>query len=508
METVYFSLAELIRDNAVSHPESVAICHDERSVTWSELNRRSEHCALALLGEGVSSGDRVALLMKNAVEFYEALFACSKVGAAAVCLNWRLSSRELLDIIDDAGPRVLICDETANELGAGTDTRQADICRVFLGDQYESFLENASGEVTSPDSDPDDTLLVLYSSGTAGRPKGITLTNRNFSFIRRMATELLRMDPTSVYLLGSPLFHVGGVATGTALMTLGGRTVLLGEVDPDAILDVIEYERITHTFFVPSVIQRLVATQEANPRDLSSLRVMAYGAAPMTQALLRRAMAVLGCGFLGCYGMTETSGTVTALFPEEHGANDAAAKRLQSVGRALPWAEIRLVDPRTGSDAEVDAFGEIWIRSTANTPGYLNDALATSSAITDDGWLRTGDGASRDAEGFIYLKDRIKDMIISGGENVYPIEVENVLAEHPDIADAAVIGVPSARWGETVMAVVVAQAASALTAEEIIQFTRERLAHFKCPTLVELVSELPRTATGKVQKSALRKRYQ
>lgn len=350
-------------------------------------------------------------------------------------------------------------------------------------------------------------MLILYSSGTTGLPKGIMLTQRNFGFVRRMAVELFRMQPESVYLLGSPLFHVGGVATGTALMTLGGRTVLLRDVDPDDVLNIIERERITHTFFVPAVIQRLVSAQETKARNLSSLEMMAYGAAPMTQTLLHKAIRVLGCGFLGCYGMTETAGTVTALFPEEHQTEGDHARRLNSVGRVLPWAEIKLIDPRTGRQAEVDAFGEIWVRSKANTPGYFNNSVATESTITADGWLRTGDGACCDRDGFIYLKDRIKDMIISGGENVYPIEVENVLAEHPDIVDAAVIGVSSERWGETVKAVVVARADCRLKPEDVIAFTRERLAHYKCPTSVEVVTELPRTATGKVQKTALRSQY-
>lgn len=501
-----FTLAQMVREHAREQPDATAISCGSDHVTWKEIDRRSDRCAAALQAAGVEAGDRVGLLMKNCPAFYEVLFACNKIGAIAVGLNWRLKERELSGILSDAGATLIIADaehgELAERLGASHDSGV-----VVLGGGYEKWLGDVDAVPEVGDTDPDRPMLILYSSGTTGRPKGITLTNHNFSFVHSMATELFRMRGDSVYLLGSPLFHIGGVGTGTALMTLGGRTVLLRDVDPEKILDIIESERVTHTFFVPAVIQRLVEAQERKPRDLSSLELFAYGAAPMTEALLRKAIEVLGCGFLGCYGMTETSGTVTALFPEEHTSEGPDAEHLQSVGRALPWVEIRIIDPQTGREAGPGEVGEIWIRSEANTPGYFNNPDATAAALVDDGWLRTGDGAYGDEDGFIYLKDRIKDMVITGGENVYPMEVENVLAEHPDISESAVIGVPSERWGETVKAVVVLRDGREADPAQIIEFTRSRLAHYKCPTSVEIVDELPRNATGKVLKTALRDRY-
>lgn len=498
------TLAAVLHEQASTNPNGIAITCGDEQVSWSLLDGRTDACGAALQSAGVAPGHRVGMLMKNSPLFHEVLFACSKIGGVAVGLNWRLKERELSAIVADAGPDIIIADDEHAEVAQRLAQTHGLTAVSTVGDGYERWLAGAGVAIQPTEADPDSAILILYSSGTTGKAKGITLTNRNFSFIRNMATDLFRMTEASVYLLASPLFHIGGAGTGTAPMTLGGRTVILRDVDPNDILETIERERVTHAFFVPAVIQLLVDAQENNPRDLSSLALLAYGAAPMTEALLRRAIDVLGCGFLGCYGMTETTGTVTALFPEEHRSEGPEARRLQSVGRALPWVDIKLVDPATGQPVSEGEVGEIWVRSEANTPGYFNNPEATHAALVGGGWLRTGDGAFMDQDGFLYLKDRIKDMIITGGENVYPVEVENVLAEHPDVFESAVIGVPSERWGETVKAVVVPRPGRHPQAEDIIRFTRARLAHYKCPTLVEIVEALPRNATGKVLKTELR----
>lgn len=502
-----FTLGKMVRDNAGTRPDAVAISAGIESVTWGELDTRSTRAGAALQGTGVKPGDRVGILMKNAPVFYEVLFGCSKVDATAVALNWRLKGREILSIAADAMPRVVIVDAEHASLLEGIVEIDPSVTVLQLGSAYESWLTECDGDLVPVPGEPQQNVLILYSSGTTGKAKGITLTNENFSFIQNMARDLFRMQSDSVYLLGSPLFHIGGVGTGTALMTLGGRTVLLRDADPATVLDTIEKERVTHTFFVPAVIQRLVELQKEQQRDLSSLELLAYGAAPMSESLLRKAIDVLGCGFLGCYGMTETAGTVTALFPEEHESEGSGAARLQSVGSPLPWVELRIADPDTGNEVGTDEFGEIWIRSQANTPGYFNNPDASAQALVEGGWLRSGDGASRDAGGYIYLKDRIKDMIISGGENIYPMEVENVLSEYADVSEVAVIGVPHGTWGETVTAVVVPTSGSNPEPADIIDYARSQLAHYKCPTSVELIDEMPRTATGKVLKTRLREIY-
>ncbi len=502
-----FTFADVVVSQSEIQPDATAITFGERNVTWRALHERSNQLAMVLQERGVKMGDRVGLLMKNTPEFHEGLFACNKIGAVAVGLNFRLSSLELFAIIDDAQPKVVIADQEHSRTLDRLTSRHVPEHVITLGTAYEDELANISSDSNPVSGEPNDPMLILYSSGTTGRAKGITLSNKNFSYIEPMATDLYRMNKSSVYLLVSPLFHIGGVATGSALMTLGGRTVLMRDADPHNILETIERERVTHTFFVPAVIQRLVEAQEQDQRDLSSLEILSYGAAPMTEALLRRASEVLGCGFLGVYGMTETSGTVTALFPEEHDWTGVGARRLQSVGRPLPWVTMALMNPETCETAPLESVGEIWIKSEANTLGYFNNPTETQSAMPGEGWLRTGDGAVLDEDGFVYLKDRIKDMIISGGENVYPAEVENVLADHSSVSEVAVIGVPDERWGETVKAVIVPAGSGYPDAGEIIAFVRERLAHYKCPTSIEFQSELPRNATGKVLKTRLRQIY-
>jgi long-chain acyl-CoA synthetase len=279
------------------------------------------------------------------------------------------------------------------------------------------------------------------------------------------------------------------------------------DADPGTLLQTIAREKVTHAFMVPAVIQAVIDAPGFGEHDVSSLQQISYGAAPMTVTLLRRAMTAIGCTFLGVYGMTETAGTVATLAPEDHDADGLRTHLLQSVGRPLPWIELKVADLGTGEEAAPGTVGEILIRSAQNTPGYWRQAATTERSVDGNGWLRTGDGAYRDADGFIYLRDRIKDMIISGGENVYPAEVENALAEHPAIVEVAVIGVPDDRWGETVKAVVVLRAGTTLDLAELRAFARARIAAYKCPTSVEIVGALPRNASGKVLKVKLRQTY-
>ena len=500
---MHFSLANLVREHAQDRPDRVAFVGADRSLTFAQLHSRAARVATALREAGVRPGDRVALLMKNTLEFFEVVFGVNMVDAMVVALNWRLTAPELAEIVDDAAPSVVVVD--AEHAGLVPPSTRARV--VVLGPQFEAWLGGVAAEDPGVVAGPDHVALVLYSSGTTGRPKGVMITNENLSHLPVMARELFRMRPECVHLVGSPLFHIGGIGTGLTLTALGGRSVLLREASPELILSAVERERITHAFFVPAVIQRLVELSEAQPFDLSSLELLAYGAAPMSEALLRRAFSTLRCGFVHCYGMTETTGTVVALPPDEHVPEGPGARLLRSVGRPLPWAEVRVTDLDTGEEAPPGRFGEIRVRSVHNTKGYLNQPDVTAETLVDGGWLRTGDGAYRDEEGYFFLQDRIKDMIISGGENVYPAEVENVLEDHPAVSEVAVIGVPHERWGETVKAVVVRRAGNDLDPDELVAFARTRLARYKCPTSVAFVDELPRNPTGKVLKKVLRVEY-
>jgi acyl-CoA synthetase (AMP-forming)/AMP-acid ligase II len=491
-------LGPMLADLAARGPGRPAITCGERTRSFGALDARSSQVAHALAGAGVGPGDRVAVLTRNRAEFFELLFGAARAGAVLVALNWRLAPPEIAAIVIDAEPSVVL---------AGTEQRgllPASLAApvVDLDTGYEAWIDGLPTAAPDVSSAPDDVVLQLYSSGTTGVPKGARLTHSNLAFTPRMGREAYRMDADTVNMLASPLFHIGG--TGYALTALGqgGHTVLLAEVDPAAMARAIERHRVTHAFFVPAVVRLLL--DAAAGADLSSLRLIAYGGAPMTEALLLRAMATLRCAFLGVYGMTETAGSVTALAPEDHDAGGLRAGLLRSVGRALPWHEVVVTDPVTGTPSAVGEVGEIRVRSGQNTPGYWHRPEETAATLTPDGWLCTGDAAYVDAEGYLFLHDRIKDMIISGGENIYPAEVENALAAHPAVADVAVIGVPSERWGETVKAIVVA--AAPVTAADLIAHSRTRLAGYKCPTSVEFVEDLPRNSSGKILKKVLRER--
>jgi acyl-CoA synthetase (AMP-forming)/AMP-acid ligase II len=515
------TLGSLLASLASDRP---AITCNGRTLTFASLDARSSQVAHALVRDGVRPGDRVAVLTRNRPEWFELLFGAARAGAVLVGLNWRLAAPEIAAIAADAAPALVLAG--AAELGllpaqarvstAGSATGAADArpgvdpagpaARVLdLDADYEAWIADLPTAPPAVAVDPDDVVLQLYSSGTTGLPKGARLTHANLLFTPRMGREHYRMSAGSVNLLASPLFHIGGTGYGLTTLGQGGHTVLMAEVDPAAIAAAIETHRVTHAFFVPAVVQMLLDAP-AGP-DLSSLQVVAYGGAPMTEALLLRAIDALGCAFLGVYGMTETAGSVTALAPADHDPGGPRAGLLRSVGTPLPWHEVAVFDPLTGEPSAVGEVGEIRVRSGQNTAGYWNRPEETASTLTADGWLCTGDAAYTDAEGYIFLHDRIKDMIISGGENIYPAEVENAVAGAPGVADVAVIGVPSDRWGETVKAVVVAAPGTAPTAEEIIAHARTRLARYKCPTSVDFVDALPRNASGKILKKTLRAPY-
>jgi len=290
-------------------------------------------------------------------------------------------------------------------------------------------------------------------------------------------------------------------------MSRGGRSVILRDVDPGLLLSLIEREGITEMFVVPAVLMLLLATPAMRSTDFSSLRLIFYGASPISEDVLVRCMAAFGCGFCQVYGMTETTGAITALRPEDHDPDGPRRGLLRSAGRAHPSVQLRVVDPDSGRDAELGQVGEVWTRSPYNMAGYWNKVEETAAALNEEGWLHTGDAGYFDAEGYLYLHDRMKDMIVSGGENIYPAEVENILLSHASVADAAVIGVPDDTWGETVKAMVVLAPDATLDAQGIIDHCRQHLAHYKCPTSVEFIDVLPRNPSGKVLKRELRRPY-
>ena len=502
-----FSLAQIIRQHAAATPQAPALSFEGSTLTFAQLDGLSSQSANALRAEGVQAGDRVALLTKNRPEFYELLFACSKIGAILVGLNWRLAQAEISAIAADASPSVVIVGPDEQVLLSDALRSDPGLRRIVtLGDEYDAWRAKASAVDPCHAGLPDDVSLILYTSGTTGLPKGVMLTNLGMSYTPRLG-ESWGMGPDSVNLVAMPMFHIGGSGYGMSTMAVGGHTVLMREVNPAQAIDNIAKYRVTHCFFVPAVVQSLLQAPGVQQADLSSLQLLMYGASPIGDALLRQAIKVLGCRFMQAYGMTESSGTIVVLEPRDHDPDGERAGLLRSCGRALPWVELRIIDPNTLQDVATGKVGEIWVRSGMVMKGYWHQPEATQETIMPGGWLRTGDAAYQDAQGYIYLYDRFKDMIVSGAENIYPAEVENALGGHPAVLELAVIGVPSERWGETVKAIVVLRPGQQATEAELIAYARERLARYKCPTSIDFAPTLPRNASGKLLKPELRRNY-
>jgi len=506
------TIADIIRTHGANQPDAPALEVDGRSITFAELDQRSNQVAQALRAAGVGRDDRVAFIDKNGLEWFEVTFGLAKLGAVNVSVNWRLAPAEMAGIIDDAQAEVLI---VGPDFVAHVEKIEADLggARTIIAigghDRWASYDDWVDGQ---PSDDPavaadgDDVAFQLYTSGTTGLPKGVMLTNDNFFKGIAGTTEQWRFGADSVNLAMMPMFHIAGAGWAMVGLHQGCRTVVLRDVDPAEILRVIPEFGVTNAFMVPAVIQFVLASPDAGSTDFSTLRSLVYGASPITDKVLVQGMETFGCEFIQVYGLTETTGAVTQLDGADH---DPAGRPdlLRSCGKPYPWVEFRVVDAQTGEDVPTGAVGELWTRSHQNMKGYWNNPAATADAVTPDGWFRTGDAGFTDADGYLFLHDRVKDMIVSGGENVYPAEVENALMRHPAVADVAVIGVPDERWGEAVKAIVVAAGGTDVSEADLITFAREHLAGYKLPKSVDFAGSLPRNPSGKLLKRELREPY-
>jgi long-chain acyl-CoA synthetase len=485
--------------------------------SWAEHHRRSSQVAHALLAEGVGPQDRVAILDKNSVAFFEVLFGAAQINAVPVPVNWRLAPPEMAEIINDAEAGVLVVDVSFAGQVVAFEDRLRTVRRILVvgGDDasgtghggYDGWVAGRPADDPGAEAGPDDVALQLYTSGTTGLPKGVMLTNGSLDAGQASCGSVLEIGDGDVNLVAMPLFHIGGTGWSLVSLARGVHTVVEREVDPDAILAVIGEQRVSHVFLVPAAIMMLLGAPACATADFSTLRYMAYGASPISERVLTAAMDAFGCRFVQLYGLTETTGAITSLAPDEHDPQGPHPHRLRSCGVPFDGVELRIVDPATGDDAPARSPGELWTRSAQNMKGYWHNPEATAATIGPDGWLRTGDVAYFDADGFVYLHDRVKDMIVTGGENVYPAEVENALMSHPAVADCAVFGVPSERWGEAVKAVVVLSPGKEVAPDELIAFARGRIAGYKVPRSVDFAGGLPRNPTGKVLKKELREPY-
>ncbi|MGH3444382.1 MAG: long-chain-fatty-acid--CoA ligase [Nocardioidaceae bacterium] len=497
----------LFADLATSRTDHPALVGAARTVTYGQLWERSNRVANALASLGVGEHGRVAYLDLNNPEFFEVMLGAVKTGAAIAPLNFRLTPAEMGRIVADAQATVLV---VGAPFEAAVDTIRAAAPAlttvVRVGEEYESWLAEADATETGRESTYDDVVLQLYTSGTTGLPKGVMLTNDNCSALMDVA-QAWHVDETSVSLVAMPLFHIGGSGWANVALARGGTDVLVPMIDPAALLDTFESAAITNAFLVPAVLQMMCAVPGADRRDFSALRSVAYGASPITSGALTRALEVFRAPLFQVYGLTETTGAITELSSADHDPGGPRAHLMRSAGKPYPWVEMKAVDPASGEDCGPGEVGEIWTRSVQNSPGYWAKPDDTAAAFDSDGWLHTGDAGYLDDEGYVFLTDRIKDMIVTGAENVYPIEVENVLSGHPDVADVAVIGVPDEKWGETVKAIVVRAQGSSLTEEALLDWAKERMAGFKRPRSVNFADELPRNPSGKLLKRVLREPY-
>lgn len=506
------SVADIPRQQAAERPDEVALWFEGRETTFKDWNDASNRVAQALLAHGLKPGDRVGVLAKNNDDFFALWMGAVKARVCLAPVNWRLAPPEIAFILKDAGAKLLI---------AGQDF--AGVVDMIVSDlpDLEGLVQFEPGHPRwpafrdwinlHPAEDPrlparaDDDVIQLYTSGTTGLPKGVQLTQTNFLTLFSLALEAgwARYEAGKTNLVVMPLFHVAGTNCGLLGLLQGVREIITREVNPAEILRLIPEQGVNYAFLAPTIINMLLQTPGIDEADFSRLERIFYGASPISEAVLRKAQAVFGADFTQLYGLTETIGGATYLPPEDHAEH---RDKLRSCGKPWPGYDVRVVKP-DGSVGGVGDVGEVQIRAKGVMKGYWNRAEATKEAICPEGWFKSGDAGYFDDEGYLYIYDRVKDMIVSGGENVYPAEVENALFSHPAVADAAVIGVPDERWGEGVKGVVVLKAGMSASAEDLIAHCREKIAGYKCPKSIDFAEVLPRNPSGKVLRRELRAPY-
>jgi long-chain acyl-CoA synthetase len=500
-------LTQSLQRAAQTKPTGVStIFHDRRRV-WRDTAERIACLAGGLRSRGLRKGDRVAILALNSDRYFELLFAVPAAGGVTVPLNTRLAPPEIAYILEDSGATILFVDaafapvlaQLRGRLGAVRDIIWLDDAGVpdgMLG--FETLLD--APPVADVAAQDDDVAGIFYTGGTTGQAKGVMLTHRNLIINAANITVAVGYMSNGIYLHAAPMFHIADNASTLAVTMMGGTHVFIPRFDPGAVAASIEAERVTNTLLVPTMINALVNSSAVDAHDLSSLAMMPFGASPMPDAVLRRAMEKLPhCGFVHLYGMTEAAPLVTALEPRDA----LVPGRSKSCGKAVLMAEVRIAD---AEDNEVPrgTVGEVQVRGPNIMLGYWNKPEQTSAALRG-GWYHSGDGGIMDDEGYVYIVDRLKDMIISGGENIYSAEVESAISTLDGVAEVAVVAIPDERWGEAVHAVVVPRAGRTVTEAQVIAHCRELIAGFKCPRSVDIRDmPLPLSGAGKVLKTELR----
>ncbi len=504
-------LADIPRVQAERRPDATALWFEGRTTSFAELEKRTNQVANGLLALGIQPGDRIGYLAKNTDVYYEMMFGAAKARAVMNGVSTRLAAPEVKFILSDANAKVLFVGKEFYGMIDQIKAELPDLKRIITldGDRedwdfYPSWRDSKKTGNPGLKVDGNDDVIQLYTSGTTGLPKGVQLTNDNYLAWFRQASllEWSSYEAGEAVMNAMPQFHVAGVNVGILGAAQGAKTVILRDIDPQLILKLIPEHRIVHAFWVPAVI--LMLTQQPNIRevDFSSLKQVFYGASPISEALLRQAVEIMDARFTQLYGLTETVGAGTFLPPEAH---DPVWGKLRSCGVPWPGAVVRVVDGE-GKPLPTGEVGEIVIKAGFVMKGYWNRADATKESVRD-GFFYTGDAGYFDEDGFLFIHDRVKDMIVSGGENVYPAEVENAIFGAPGVADVAVIGVPDEKWGEAVKAIVVKKPGENPTPDQIIAWAKERIAGYKAPKSIDFIDALPRNPSGKILRKDLREPY-
>jgi acyl-CoA synthetase (AMP-forming)/AMP-acid ligase II len=500
-------VADILREQARRFPDRVALRFEGRDTSFRELDRLADRAAQALTGLGLKPGDRLAWIARNLGVFWETFFGCARTGVVMTPINWRLAPAEIAAILADSTAPVLIAEKIFVEPLTAAGAR---LPRTFLLEtpgetSFEGLLEKS--EARAPEFRPDrDTVIVqLYTSGTTGLPKGVVLANRAYHASGESGLKVGIMTPRDdreSALHALPHFHIAGVNFGLMGMSRAMPVIQHRVFDPSALVAEAQKGVPLVSFMVPAMILMMLEAAKAAKAPLTAFSNLMYGAAPMPEPLLDAAMAAMpNAEFTQFYGMTETTGSASYLAHADHAAGNP---RRVSAGRPWPGNEIRIVDPETGAELAAGALGEIVLKTGALMEGYWKKPDATAAAVRG-GWYHTGDAGKLDDEGYLFVLDRVKDMIISGGENIYPAELENVLAAHPAILEAAIVGKPDPKWGEVVKAFIVTRAGRDLSAPDVVDFLKPKIASFKLPRDVAFLPALPRNPSGKILKTQLRK---
>jgi fatty-acyl-CoA synthase len=500
------TIDQFLRHQASDRPERLALDGDDLTLTFGELEEASARVASALLAMGLAKGDRIAWLGKNAAAYFVLFFGAARVGIVMASVGWRLAEPEAAYIIDNSEAKVLFLGD-GFEGAAATLGQRPGLIACLDGEATRRLLREAPRGQFKP-SGADDAVLQLYTSGTTGNPKGAVLSNRNLFGLRPALLDDSHLfalyDDDEVLLMAMPCAHIAGTGSGLATLAAGIPCIVLSEFDPARLFDAVEKRGVTRVFIVPAALQMLLGHPDCARTDFSGLRYILYGASPIPLELLRQCIAMFGAEFIQAYGMTETNGGICALPPEDHTAE--GNPRMRSAGKALPGVEMK-IRGGDGGDLPVGEIGEIVTRSSNNMLGYWKLPEATASTMDADGWIATGDVGYMDADGYVYIYDRAKDMIITGGENVYPAEVESAIYGHPQVLEVAVIGVPDEKWGEAVKAICVPKPGHTIDPDSVIGWARERVAGFKVPKSVDTIAALPRNPSGKILRRELREPY-